>query len=67
MRNMTSLCYIGVDDTFVHDGFERKVNKTDYNPMPPETRQMLVDYYREQIERFAEKTGRDLSHWLRVS
>jgi hypothetical protein len=35
--------------------------------MPPDIRQMLVEYYREQIVRFAEMTGRDLSHWLRVS
>jgi len=59
--------FIGVDDTFVPEGLERKVNKTDYNPMPPETRYMLVDYYYEQIERFAEMAGRDLSHWLHVS
>jgi hypothetical protein len=59
--------FIGADDTFVPEGLERKVNKTDYNPMPPEVREMLVDYYREQIERFAEMTGRDLSHWLRSS
>jgi len=59
--------FIGADDTFVPEGLERKVNKTDYNPMPPEIRQMMVDYYREQIECFAEMTGRDLSSWLRVS
>ena len=59
--------FVGVDDSFIPENPERKVNKTDYNPMPPEIRQMLVDYYREQIERFAEMTGRDLSHWLRVS
>ena len=61
------LRFVGVDDTFVPDGYERKVNKMDYTPMPPETRQMLVDYYREQIERFSEMAGRDLSSWLRVS
>jgi len=59
--------FIGVDDTFVPEGLVLKVNKTDYNPMPPEIRQMLVEYYRDQILRFAEMTGRDLSHWLRVS
>jgi len=59
--------FIGVDDTFVPEGVERTMNRTDYNPMPPEIRQMLVEYYRDQIMRFAEMTGRDLSHWLRVS
>lgn len=59
--------FIGVDDTFVPQGYERKVNKTDYNPMPPEIRAMMVNYYREQILRFADMTGRDLSDWLRVS
>jgi len=58
--------FLGVDDTFVPEGYDRKVNKTDYNPMPPEIREMLVEYYRDQIIRFAEMTGRDLSHWLRV-
>jgi hypothetical protein len=55
-----------VDDTFVPEGYERKVNKTDYSPMPPEIRTMLVEYYRDQIIRLADMTGRDLSHWLRV-
>nr|MBP7323159.1 sulfotransferase [Deltaproteobacteria bacterium] len=60
--------FIGVDDTFIPDGLDRKVNKTNYkdNQMPPETRRMLVDYYRDQIERFQEMTGRDLSTWLRI-
>ena len=58
--------FIGVDDTFVPLDYERKVNKTDYNPMPPEVRRMMVDCYREQIVRFAEMTGRDLSPWLRI-
>jgi hypothetical protein len=32
--------------------------------MTAQTRQMLIDAYREQILRFSEMTGRDLSQWL---
>ncbi len=58
--------FIGVDDTFVPNDYHRKVNKTEYTPMPPEIRKMVVDNYREQIVRFADMTGRDLSNWLRT-
>ncbi len=60
--------FIGVDETFIPGDYERKVNKTAYknNPIPPEIRRMLVDFYRDQIERFQEMTGRDLSGWLKV-
>lgn len=57
--------FIGVDDTFVPET-SRQPNKGEYEPMPGETREMLVNFYREQILRFAEMTARDLSHWLKV-
>ncbi|MBW2605472.1 MAG: sulfotransferase [Deltaproteobacteria bacterium] len=57
--------FIGVDDTFMPE-HDRKVNPTQYEPMPPETHEMLVEFYRDQILRFSEMTGRDLSHWLEV-
>jgi hypothetical protein len=34
--------------------------------MPPEVREPLVKFYKDQILRFSEMTGRDLSHWLEV-
>ena len=60
--------FVGADDTFVPTDYAREVNKThyDHNPIPPETRAMLIDYYRDQIEGFQEMTGRDLSSWLEV-
>jgi hypothetical protein len=54
-----------VDDTFVPET-NRQPNKGEYEPMPEETRKMLVNFYREQILKFAEMTARDLSHWLEV-
>ncbi|MGB6168153.1 MAG: hypothetical protein WBF52_11240 [Geitlerinemataceae cyanobacterium] len=32
-------------------------------PMLPETRQMLLEHFREPNQRLAEFLGRDLSHW----
>lgn len=58
--------FIGLDDSF-HPTLDRVVNPGKYNPMPPETRAMLIEAYREQIVRFGEMTGRDLSHWLEYS
>ena len=56
--------FIGLDDFFIPKDYERTVNKTDYTPMPPATRSMLVEFYRDQIIRFSNMTGRDLAHWL---
>jgi hypothetical protein len=56
--------FIGVDDTF-KPATNRWLNKGEYTPMPASIREMLVNFYREQILRFAEMTGRDLSHWLK--
>jgi hypothetical protein len=57
--------FIGVDDTFTPD-CSRRVNYGRYDPMPPEVREPLVKFYEDQILRFSEMTGRDLSHWLEV-
>jgi len=57
--------FLGVRDDF-EPVLEKKVNKGEYNPMPPGTRRMLVDCYRDQVERFSAMIGRDLSHWLRT-
>jgi len=55
--------FIGVDDKFTPD-INHWPLKGEYEPMPPSIREMLVDFYREQILIFSAMTGRDLSHWL---
>jgi len=63
-----SVCrLLGVDDTFTPRNYARNERKGQYEPMSPELREKLVDFYRDQIFRFSEMTGRDLSHWLKVS
>ncbi len=57
--------FLGVDDSF-RPKVDEVILKGDYNPMPDETRAMLADTYREEILRFSDMTGRDLSHWLDV-
>jgi len=55
--------FVGVDHTF-RPKTTRWVNKGQYEPIPFATRKMLVRFYKDQILRFSEMTGRDLSHWL---
>jgi hypothetical protein len=55
--------FLGVDEDF-EPSLERTVNAGRKAPMPPEVRALLVDAYRDQIERFGALAGRDLSHWL---
>jgi hypothetical protein len=55
--------FVGVNEDFEPE-IHKRVNPGRYEPMPEETRRMLIDYYRDQIERFQEMTGRDLSGWL---
>jgi len=55
--------FVGVDDTFVPSLTENMMKGT-YKPMPREVWALLVDAYRDEIVRFANATGRDLSHWL---
>ncbi len=57
--------FIGADDAFVPKT-TTWVNKGKYNPMKPETRKMLADYYKDEISAFSELTGRDLSFWLEI-
>jgi len=57
--------FIGVDEDFT-PVLHKKVNEGRYQQMPQETRAMVIDTYRDQIPRFAEMTGRDLSGWLEV-
>jgi len=57
--------FIGVDDNFIPET-NRWVNKGKYEPMPPAIREMLVDFYREQILKFSAMTCRNLSHWLKI-
>lgn len=57
--------FIGVDNTFVPET-NRQLNKGEYEPMPGETKKMVVDFYREQILKFSAMTGRDLSDWLKI-
>lgn len=56
--------YIGVDDTFVPD-VSRKIHTGNYDAIPLETKEMLIDFYRDEISNFSAMTGRDLSHWLK--
>lgn len=55
--------FVGVDPAFRPE-VAKKPNKGRYAPMPRETRASLVESYREQIERLAAMTGRDLGRWL---
>jgi hypothetical protein len=55
--------FIGVDENFKPD-LTRRFKASSSTPMTAQTRQMLIDAYREQILRFSEMTGRDLSQWL---
>jgi hypothetical protein len=57
--------FVGVDDSFKPE-LTKRVNAGSYHPMPPETRRMLVEAYRDQVLRFAGMIDRDLSHWLRL-
>ena len=57
---------VGVDEDFEPD-LDRRVNATDYEPMPSEEREHLVRVYRDDVERLGELTGRDCSHWLRAA
>lgn len=57
--------FLGVDETFKPDT-GRKINQGSYRPMPADLRGLAIETYREQIERFSEMTGRDLSHWLEI-
>lgn len=57
--------FIGVDDTFAPQ-VDRWKNKGEYEPMTRLTRAKLVEFYHDEIEKFARLTGRDLSHWLKI-
>jgi len=56
--------FIGVDDAFTPRNYSQNLRKGRYKPMPSVTREMLVKFYKEQILKFSEMTGRNLSHWL---
>ena len=55
--------FIGIDDTF-EPKTAQVVNKGSYESMPAKTRGMLIDYYRDEIFRLQDMTGRDLTSWL---
>ena len=55
--------FVGVDEGF-EPKLSRRVNVGDYRSMPESVRALLLETYRDQILRFQEMTGRDLSHWL---
>ena len=57
--------FVGVDEGFA-PALSKKVNLGKYEPMPRQTRERLVEAYRDQVVRFAAMTGRDLSGWLDV-
>jgi len=58
--------FIGVDENFEPE-LTRRFKESKSEKMPAETRQMLIDHYRDQILCFSEMTGRYLSHWLEVA
>lgn len=55
--------FIGVDESFEPE-IDMRVNEGSYKPIPAETRTLLIEVYRDQICRFSDMTGRDLSSWL---
>ena len=55
--------FIGVDPCFTPE-VNKVINKGSYIKMDNKIRAMLVNAYAGQIKKFAEITGRDLSHWL---
>jgi hypothetical protein len=57
--------FIDVDNGFTPD-ISHWPLKGEYKSMPPIFREMLVDFYREQIVKFSAMTGRGLSDWLKV-
>ena len=57
--------FVDVDDSFEPEEMAKQ-NKGRYDSMPEEDRAALIEVYRDQIERFADMVGRDLSHWLEV-
>jgi len=54
--------FLGVDEGF-RPSLEAP-NPGVYEPLPPETRRMMVQEYAPQIEKLARLTGRDLGKWL---
>ena len=58
--------FIGVDDSFTPKNYTQNLRKGRYQPIPPEIYEMLLNFYKSQILKFSEMTGRDLSHWLKI-
>jgi hypothetical protein len=56
--------FVGVDETFSPQNYLQNPRKGQYDPIPSSIRQRLADFYRTQILRFSEMTGRDLKHWI---
>jgi hypothetical protein len=57
--------FIGVDPDF-RPLTGHTVKGGNYDSMPHADRALAASYYREQILRFSEMTGRDLTHWLDI-
>lgn len=57
--------FIGVDPDF-RPITERRVKVGHYNPMPRADWELAAEHYHDQILRFSQMTGRDLSSWLEV-
>ena len=58
--------FIGVDDSFTPKNYTQNLRKGRYQPIPPELYEMLLNFYKSQILKFSEMTGRDLSRWLEM-
>ena len=57
---------VGVDETFTPKNYVQNPRKGQYAPMPSSMRDRLAAFYKTQILRFSEMTGRDLKHWIEV-
>lgn len=61
-----SVCrFLGVSDDYT-PSLQKASNPGSYEPLRPETRKMLVELYRPDIERLQGLVGRDLSAWMRA-
>jgi len=54
--------FLGVDDTF-EGNITNREHAREYEPMSEKTREMLLDFYQDEIEEFSELIGRELP-WL---
>ena len=55
--------FVGLDEGFEPE-LSRQINVGRKQDMPASVRALLAETYADEVRRFGEMTGRDLSHWL---